>query len=195
MSTPVRPVAKGAGVIKPNATREIFDAHQNADPLVHLPSKHPLQGRGDFMYNKILICNDGSSLSKRAVTHALQLAKLMDAEVLILKVIPRVIESHFDGAMALRATEIARIEKSWAKAAHEVVDQDQVKAQKMGLKAQAMVAKSDIIYKAIIEVATKKKADLIVMASHGRQGIQKLILGSETQNVLTHSKIPVLVLR
>ena len=97
--------------------------------------------------------------------------------------------------MALRATEIARIEKSWAKAAHEVVDADQVKAQKMGLKGDAMVAKSDIIYKAIIEVATKKKADLIVMASHGRHGIQKLLLGSETQNVLTHSKIPVLVLR
>jgi len=65
----------------------------------------------------------------------------------------------------------------------------------MGLKAESMVAKSDIVYKAIIEVAIKKKADLIVMASHGRRGIQKLILGSETQNVLTHSEIPVLVLR
>jgi|APCry1669190591_1035303.scaffolds.fasta_scaffold14642_1 nucleotide-binding universal stress UspA family protein len=147
------------------------------------------------MYNKILICNDGSPLSKRAVAHAFKLAKLMGSEVLILKVIPRVIESHFDGAMALRPTEISRIEKSWAKAAHNIVDEDQAKAQKLGLKAESMVAKSDIVYKAIIDVAVKKKADLIVMASHGRNGIQKLILGSETQNVLTHTQIPVLVLR
>jgi nucleotide-binding universal stress UspA family protein len=147
------------------------------------------------MYKKILICNDGSTLSKRAVGHAFKLAKLMNSEVLILKIIPRVIENHFDGAMALRASEISRIEKSWAKSAHDIVDDDSDRAKKMGLKAESMVAKSDIVYKAIIEVAIKKKADLIVMASHGRRGIQKLILGSETQNVLTHSEIPVLVLR
>jgi nucleotide-binding universal stress UspA family protein len=55
--------------------------------------------------------------------------------------------------------------------------------------------KSDIVSKAIIDVSTKKEIDLIVMASHGRRGLKKLLLGSEPQNVLVQSAIPVLVLR
>ncbi len=58
-----------------------------------------------------------------------------------------------------------------------------------------MVVKSDIVSDAIIASARKSKADLIVMASHGRRGLKRLLLGSETQQVLTHSNTPVLVLR
>jgi nucleotide-binding universal stress UspA family protein len=57
------------------------------------------------------------------------------------------------------------------------------------------VAKSDLIAESIISAATKQNADLIVMASHGRKGLKRLLLGSETQHVLTHSEVPVLVLR
>jgi len=58
-----------------------------------------------------------------------------------------------------------------------------------------MVSKSDVVSDAVILAAKRAKVDLIVMASHGRRGIKRLLLGSETQQVLTHSEVPVLVLR
>lgn len=63
------------------------------------------------------------------------------------------------------------------------------------MKVKPVVTKSDLVAEAIIAAATKHDCDLIVMASHGRKGIKRLLLGSETQHVLTHSKVPVLVLR
>ena len=63
------------------------------------------------------------------------------------------------------------------------------------MKVKAVTAKSDLVSDAIIAAAKKHKCDLIVMASHGRKGIKRLLLGSETQQVLTHSHVPVLVLR
>ena len=64
-----------------------------------------------------------------------------------------------------------------------------------GVSVKALTVKSDLVSDALISAATKHKADLIVMASHGRKGIKRLLLGSETQHVLTHSHVPVLVLR
>ena len=64
-----------------------------------------------------------------------------------------------------------------------------------GLKSKGVVSRSDIVSDAIIAAAKKHKADLVVMASHGRKGIKRLLLGSETQQVLTHCHVPVLVLR
>ena len=64
-----------------------------------------------------------------------------------------------------------------------------------GVAVKPVVVKSDVVSDALIATAKKHKADLIVMASHGRKGIKRLLLGSETQQVLTHSHIPVLVLR
>ncbi|MBF0781209.1 MULTISPECIES: universal stress protein, partial [unclassified Granulicatella] len=64
-----------------------------------------------------------------------------------------------------------------------------------GVKVKPVVAKSDLVAEAIIAAAAKHDCDLIVMASHGRKGVKRLLLGSETQHVLTHSHIPVLVLR
>ena len=63
------------------------------------------------------------------------------------------------------------------------------------LSGATVVAKSDLVAEAVIAAAKKHKCDLIVMASHGRKGLKRLLLGSETQHVLTHSHIPVLVLR
>jgi nucleotide-binding universal stress UspA family protein len=65
----------------------------------------------------------------------------------------------------------------------------------MGVSVKTSVIKSDDISEGLIKAANKMKVDLIVMASHGRKGIKRLLLGSETQNVLTHSEVPVLVLR
>jgi len=147
------------------------------------------------MYKKILVATDGSPLSKKAMVHATQLALLVGSELIILKVIPRVVQSYFDGAIPLNQKEIDKIEAAWAKDAHKLVDAERNTAIKAGINASCMVVKSDIVSKAIIDVSTKKKIDLIVMASHGRRGLKKLLLGSETQNVLVQSAIPVLVLR
>ena len=64
-----------------------------------------------------------------------------------------------------------------------------------GVQGRTLVSKSDMVSHAIIHAAEKNNCDLIVMASHGRRGIKRLLLGSETQHVLTHSSTPVLVLR
>jgi nucleotide-binding universal stress UspA family protein len=69
------------------------------------------------------------------------------------------------------------------------------RAQAAGLEADAVCMMGDVPYEAIIEACKKKKCDLIVMASHGRRGVSGLLLGSETSKVLTHSKVPVLVVR
>ena len=65
----------------------------------------------------------------------------------------------------------------------------------MGVTVKTTIAKSDLVAESIIATADKQEVDLIVMASHGRKGIKRLLLGSETQHVLTHSGKPILVLR
>jgi nucleotide-binding universal stress UspA family protein len=110
-------------------------------------------------------------------------------------VVPRYPQSYFEGGLALPASEITKIEKQWATQGQAVVDAVVKAARAKGVNARAMVAKSDGVSEAIIATAKKTKCDLIVMASHGRKGVKRLLLGSETQQVLTHAHIPVLVLR
>jgi len=147
------------------------------------------------MYKRILVATDGSKLSQNAVNHALSLADLTGAEVVALKVVPRYPQTYFEGGVALAAAEVARIEKQWQAEAMEVVNAVKAAGQLKEVKVKAVTAKSDLISDAIISTAKKQKCDLIVMASHGRRGIKRLLLGSETQQVLTHSHTPVLVLR
>jgi nucleotide-binding universal stress UspA family protein len=147
------------------------------------------------MYNSILVATDGSKLSKQAVNSAINLAALAGAEVVAVKVYPRYPVSYFEGGIALEPKEIARVEKQWANDAQAVVDAIQKTATGKGLRAKALAVRSDVVSDAILATAKKHKCDLIVMASHGRRGIKRLLLGSETQQVLTHSTIPVLVLR
>jgi nucleotide-binding universal stress UspA family protein len=147
------------------------------------------------MYKRILVATDGSKLSQNAVNHALSLADLTGAEVVALKVVPRYPQTYFEGGVALAATEVARIEKQWQAEAMDVVNAVKAAGQLKEVKVKAVTAKSDLISEAIISTAKKQKCDLIVMASHGRKGIKRLLLGSETQQVLTHSHTPVLVLR
>ena len=68
-------------------------------------------------------------------------------------------------------------------------------AEKAGVKAKAITVRSNLVAEAILAAARKNKCDLVVMASHGRKGLKRLLLGSETQHVLTHGEVPVLVLR
>lgn len=147
------------------------------------------------MYKKILVATDGSTLSKKAVSSAIAMATLMEAELVALKVVARYPQSYFEGGLAVQASEINRIEKQWLDHGQTIVDAIQKAAEAKGVKTKAVTVKSDLISDAIIATAKKHKCDLIVMASHGRKGIKRVLLGSETQQVLTHTHTPVLVLR
>lgn len=147
------------------------------------------------MYQRILVATDGSKLSDKAVASAIRLAKLCGAQLVAIKVVPRYPQSYFEGSVPLTVAEVGKIEGKWADEAQAVVDQVAAKAGASGISAKAVTIKSDLVGEAIVAAAKKHKADLIVMASHGRRGIKRLLLGSETQFVLTHSHTPVLVLR
>lgn len=147
------------------------------------------------MYQRILVATDGSSLSRKAVANAIALAATCGAELVALKVVPRYPQTYFEGSIPLSAEEVGRIEKQWTDAAAENLASVQKAAKAKGVACKCVTLKSDVVSDAIISTAKKHKADLIVMASHGRKGIKRLLLGSETQQVLTHSHTPVLVLR
>ena len=147
------------------------------------------------MYKRILIATDGSPLSDKAIESGLQLASLCGASVVALKVVPRYPRSYFEGSAPLNRDDVKQVEQRWSEAA--VADLNAVKALGAadGVTVKVVVAKSELIAETIIAAATKNNCDLIVMASHGRKGLKRVLLGSETQHVLTHSHIPVLVLR
>jgi len=147
------------------------------------------------MYHRILIATDGSDLSEKAVQSGLELARLSGAAVVALKVVPRYPRSYFEGGASVDPGEVKRIEAQWSEAALALVNDIKARGKAAGVAVKAAVVKSDLIAEAIIAAARKHDCDLIVMASHGRRGLKRMLLGSETQHVLTHSHIPVLVLR
>ena len=147
------------------------------------------------MYQRILVATDGSDLSKTAVRSAIELAAAVGAELVALYVVPRYPVSYFEGGITISVQDIARTEKQWSDKGQAVVDEVQKEAQSLGVKARGVVAQSDLVAESIMSAATKHNCDLVVMASHGRKGIKRVLLGSETQHVRTHSTVPVLVLR
>jgi len=147
------------------------------------------------MYKRILVTTDGSDLSGKAVDHAIALAKVHGAELVALKVTHLRADDHWDGQIRGDAVEKGEQEKRWGAASQAVVDAVRVLATEAGVTAIALTQKSNFVADTVIEVAKKHDCDLIVMASHGRRGLARVLLGSETQHVLTHSHIPVLVLR
>jgi len=147
------------------------------------------------MYHRILVPTDGSALSKKAIKGAVELAAAVGAEVVALNVVPRYPMSYFEGGITIAPAEVARVERSWAEQGQALADDVSKAAAKAGVRAKAVTIRSDLVAEAILAAARKHKCDLVVMASHGRKGLKRLLLGSETQHVLTHGNIPVLVLR
>ena len=139
------------------------------------------------MYKRILVATDGSTLSKKAVTSAIGLAATCGAELVALKVVPRYPQAYFEGSIPLSVDDVSRVEKQWTDAAQAAVDAVVKSAKSKNVQAKGITAKSDVVSDAIIAAAKKQNADLIVMASHGRKGIKRLLLGSETQQVLNQS--------
>jgi nucleotide-binding universal stress UspA family protein len=147
------------------------------------------------MYKRILVPTDGSALSRKAVKAAVELASTVGAEVVALNVVPRYPTSYFEGGISVSPNEVARVEQQWAESGQALANEVEKAAEKAGVVAKAVTVRSDLVAEAILNAAKKYKCDLVVMASHGRKGIKRLLLGSETQHVLTHGNIPVLVLR
>jgi nucleotide-binding universal stress UspA family protein len=147
------------------------------------------------MYQRILVPTDGSTLSKKAVRGAIELAAAVGAEVIALNVVPRYPTAYFEGGISVSPTEVARMEKQWAEQGQAVADAVRELAEAAGVKARAVTVRSDLVAESILAAARKHRCDLVVMASHGRKGLKRLLLGSETQHVLTHGSVPVLVLR
>jgi nucleotide-binding universal stress UspA family protein len=147
------------------------------------------------MYKRILVPTDGSALSKKAVKSAVDLATALGAELVALHVVPRYPRSYFEGGSTDDPAEIARVEQQWEAQGQALAEEVRTAAARVGVKAKAVTVRSDLVAEAILAAADKHHCDLVVMASHGRKGLKRLLLGSETQHVLTHGNIPVLVLR
>lgn len=147
------------------------------------------------MYKKILVATDGSKLSRRAVEAASALAVESGAVLTLVRVVPPYQKTFLDGSSVLSIKEMTAIEKEWEGLAQASLDQLLKTTVSRHLSVNTVVTKSSNVSDALLKVAKKAKADLIVMASHGRGGIKRVLIGSETLQVLTHSEIPVLVIR
>ncbi|MFN3744698.1 MAG: universal stress protein [Hyphomicrobiaceae bacterium] len=145
------------------------------------------------MYDRILIPTDGSELADKAVDQGLALAKAVGAKVTIVRVTNVPAPMVYEGVVVALPTEEIRAEIAARVADHFAALKS--KASALGVAVDTVHVEHDNPWEAIIETAKQKDANLIVMASHGRRGLSAVLLGSETQKVLTHSTIPVLVCR
>lgn len=147
------------------------------------------------MVRRILIATDGSRLSRRAITQGVALAKATGATVVgFHALVPSPIIYYAD-PMPLPASTIEAFERDAEDLAVKNLKPVEVAAAKAGVPFKGACVRSSSPADALIRTATKEKCDLIVMASHGRSGVKRVLLGSETNTVLTHSRIPVLVTR
>jgi nucleotide-binding universal stress UspA family protein len=147
------------------------------------------------MFERILVTTDGSELSEKAVESAIDLAGKTGASLVAFTVVPFYPIGYIDGAMSISAEEIAATEARWTETANRGLEKVVQAARARNVPIETSIGRSDDVAEAVIAAAQKHGSDLIVMASHGRKGVKRILLGSETQHVLTHSHIPVLVLR
>ena len=146
------------------------------------------------MFKNILIPTDGSEQSQRAVRTGVELAKLHGARVTGVHVIP---DYHlliaYEGAFDPVTEE--RIEEEAKARADTYLAFIREAAGEAGVQCSTVCETSDHPYDAILKTADTAACDLILMTSHGRKGLAAVLLGSETRKVLTHAKVPVLVVR
>ncbi len=144
------------------------------------------------MFNRILVPTDGSDITQKAVASAISLARSVNAKLYTLSVKepfpysaisemqPTPPQEFFDAQERIAAARVKEVRDI---------------ASTSGLQCEAHTVEALHPWEAIIDHAKRHECDLIVMASHGRRGVTALLLGSETQKVLTHTNIPVLVVR
>ena len=147
------------------------------------------------MFKHILVPTDGSSLSLDTVKRAVAFAKEIGAKITFYYAKPDYPVAYYGEGALIDPTTPEKFAEMADKQAKEILGAAAAAAAEAGVSCASVSTVSDIPYEAIIEAATSANCDLIFMASHGRRGISGLLLGSETQKVLTHSKTPVLVYR
>jgi nucleotide-binding universal stress UspA family protein len=149
------------------------------------------------MYQHILLATDGSELAQRGVDHGLSLAKALGAKVTIVTATePFPFSSRAVGAgWVPTAEDRYNYEKGQKEFADETLKTAKDAADRIGVAAETLHIVDAHAATAIIETAQARDCSLIVMASHGRRGLGRLILGSQTAEVLAHSPVPVLVVR
>ena len=147
------------------------------------------------MFKKILVATDGSPLSEKAVESAIGLAQHHGAELVVFTVARRLAKSYMDGSTVRESVESESIDRQRVENAQAMVAAIGERAGARGVSCHPLVAHSSQVAESIIAAADKQACDLIVMASHGRRGIQKLLLGSQANKVVTQSSVPVLVCR
>ena len=145
------------------------------------------------MYKHLLIAIDGSSQSDKAMSQGLALAKALSAKATVLTATEPWTEAAF--AALPTPSMISACEKSAVGHAASILDKARESAEALGIVCEVRHVKDRHAPDAIIELAKQEKCDLIVMGSHGRGGVGRILLGSTSLKVLTFSQIPVLVCR
>jgi nucleotide-binding universal stress UspA family protein len=146
------------------------------------------------MYQHILIATDGSELARKAETQGLALAKELKAAVIVVTVTEA--WSALEMAAEARKGALHPVEdydKHSGAYAEKILAAVSAIAKEMGVACETMHVKDHHPADGIVEAAKAKGCDLIVMASHGRRGLQKVLLGSQANKVLAFSSIPVLI--
>jgi nucleotide-binding universal stress UspA family protein len=149
------------------------------------------------MYKHILVSTDGSDVAQKGVDHGLSLAKALGAKVTIITVTERYpIYADMSGVGWVPGpSEMADYEASQKKWADEVLAKVKAAADKLGVEVDLLHVADALPAEAILETAKSRGCSLIAMSSHGRRGLGRLLLGSQTSEVLAHSPVPVLVVR
>ena len=146
------------------------------------------------MYTHILISTDGSEVARKGVDHGLSLAKSLGAKVTVVMVTERW-RVYTGPDWAPGPTEMAAYDARQKEAATKVLADVKAAADRLGVDAETVHVPEAQPAEAIIATANERGCNLIVMASHGRRGLRRLLLGSQTSEVLVSSPVPVLVVR
>jgi len=148
------------------------------------------------MYKHIMLPLDGSELSLKAVNEGITLAKALGSKLTLVTVVkPYHIPTRLSSATRTGQIIEQRHDEELKEAAQKMQTDIAAQVKSNGIECESVVVLGDSPYREIIKSATACNCDLIVMASHGRRGLDAVLLGSETVKVLTHSKVPVLVVR
>ena len=148
------------------------------------------------MYKHILVPTDGSKLSRRAILTAVRLAKAVGARVSGVFVMPPYVPiAYGEGVVYAPPSARETYRNALKREGKKALAVLEIEARIAGVKSAGSVVVDVLPWEGILRAAKARKCDLIVMASHGRRGLAGVLLGSETNKVLTHSKIPVLVCR
>lgn len=148
------------------------------------------------MYKLILIPTDGSECARKGVDHGLSLAKSVGAKVTIVTVtepFPMYAGAAAGAGWAAPPIDTSEFEASQAQAAERTLSEVKAAAERLGVDAETVHVPQAHPAEAILDIASSRQCSLIVMASHGRRGLRRLLLGSQTAEVLSRSSLPVLV--